>query len=96
MFTAKIDNRSLYGYIEKFVRVTIKGRYSDIAIVRWLPLPEYPDGDELYVHIRDLRGVPANGPRILLLDQFDPARILYELDGTSMNPMRVEGLDKMP
>ena len=88
----------MYGYIERFLRFSCrksKDRYSDFACVRWFPLPEYPDGDPLWVHI-NLRGSEFKGPSFVFLDTIEPARIMYELEGDDMNMMRLDGVDKMP
>ena len=100
IFTAKLGNRSLYGYIEKFIQVRCHFRrdnFRDLAMVTWFPQPTYPDGDPLTVDI-NLRGVPPAAPKLLRLDEIDPARILYLVSSnrTRMCPMRIEGLDISP
>ena len=98
VFTAKIGGVSLYGYIEKFLRVTcqmVTSTYHDFALVKWFPQPQYPDEDPLWAHI-DLTGSVTEMSKFLFLDQIDPSRILYELDGDGINPMRMEGIDLMP
>ena len=88
----------MYGYIEKFVRVTCQiviSTYHDLALVKWFPQPQYPDGDPLWVHI-DLTGSVVERSRFIYLDQIDPSRILYEFDGNGINPMRMEGVDSIP
>ena len=67
----------------------------DVALVKWFPQPQYPDGDPLWVHI-DFTGSVVESSKFIYLDQIDPSRILYELDGNGVNPMRMDGVDSMP
>ena len=94
VFTAKVEGRALYGIIKRFVRVVCRhfGTVTQLAVVEWFPEPQYPDGDPLLVLIDTTRPV-AEAPEVLYLDEIDPARVLYEIDGSSMYMMRVEGLD---
>ena len=98
-FTAKVDNTSLYGYIEKFVEVTchFSGKSTGFAFVSWFAPPTYPDHDPLTVEI-DLQGEPAKGPNMLYLDEIDPARIMFLVnrERSCMNVMRIEGIDVSP
>lgn len=95
IFTAKIDGRSLYGKILRFVRVVCSnfGTVTELAVVEWFPEPVYPDGDPLLVRI-DQDNEPADAPKVLYLYEIDPSRVLYEIDGSSIYMMRVEGLDQ--
>ena len=95
IFTAKIGGRSLYGKILRFVRVVCSnfGTVTELAVVEWFPDPVYPDGDPLLVRI-DLDKERANAPNVLYLYEIDPSRVLYEIDGSSIYMMRVEGLDQ--
>lgn len=100
MFTAKRGGRSLYGYIEKFIRLTCQqyGKYEDLALVRWFPPPQYPDGDPLLVRVNvDFSNLfDTTEPKLLYLDEIDPSRVMYELEGEStVYMMRIEGIDVM-
>ena len=93
-----MGGRSVYGYIERFLRTSCKvdrNMYYDVACVRWFPLPEYPDGDPLWVRI-NLLGTRFRGPDLLCLREIEPSRVMFELDGDNMNMMRLEGVDVMP
>ena len=94
VFTAKIEGRSLYGRIKRFVRITCRrsGVLSELALVQWFAAPEYPDGDKLLVRI-DTHKPPVPVPSFLQLDEIDPDRIMYEMDPLFMYMMRVQGLD---
>ena len=98
IFTAKIDGRSLYGKILRFVRVVCSnfGTVTELAVVEWFPAPVYPDGDPLLVRIDlDNEPEPADAPtNVLYLNEIDPSRVLYEIDESSIYMMRVEGLDQ--
>ena len=68
------------------------GVLSEVVLVDWFVQSEYPDGDELLVHI-DTCVPPVRVSNILYLSEIDPSHILYEIDPPFMFMMRVEGLD---
>jgi len=63
--------------------------------VSWFARPVYPDRDPLIVDI-SLRGTPVETPTLLYLDEIDPARICYYVDGGRMSVIRIEGVDVSP
>ena len=79
------------------VKCHFDDRTTDFAFITWFGKPTYPDGDPLTVDI-DLHGDPIPGPKIIVIDEIDPARILYKVDRGRhrMSMMRIEGLNVSP
>ena len=72
----------------------------DFASVTWFPLPEYPDGNPLYVRIT-LNGLNVNtltDTSVVPLFDIQPTRIAVEIDNDNdcINVLRIEGLDTIP
>ena len=93
-----MGGRSVYGLAKRFVRV-ICGcvRVRDFVVVTWLPLPVYPDGDPLTVHI-NLGGVNVNrmnNHSVSSLNDIQPARVIVWIDRINdcLSMMRMEGTD---
>ena len=93
--------RSIYGLVQKFVRVVCTcDRFIDFAIVGWLPFPYYPDSDPLTVVIQ-LNGLDVNNiavHQLVPLYDIQPSRVAVEIDTRNdcLYMLRIEGLDVMP
>ena len=96
IFTAKVNGESLYGYVDRFIKVTCQFsvKYINFALVKWFAKPTYPDNDPLTTDI-DLRGDAASDVDIIDMNDIDPSRILFLVNSerTCMNVMRIEGVN---
>ena len=93
-----IGGRSVYGLAKQFVRVVCRCvNVRDFVVVTWLPLPIYPDGDPLTVHI-NLGGVNVNGMNnqtVSSIYDIQPSRVIVWIDRENdrLSVMRMEGTD---
>ena len=93
-----VGGRSVYGLVKQFVRVVCDCIHvRDFVVVTWLPLPVYPDGDPLTVHI-NLGGVNMNrmnNQTVSSLHDIQPSRVIVWIDRVNdrLSMMRMEGTD---
>ena len=93
-----VGGRTVYGLVKKFVRIVCGCvRVRDFVVVTWFPIPVYPDGDPLTVHVY-LNGADVNNLNnhtVSSLYDIQPCRVIVWIDRVNdcLSMMRIEGTD---